>query len=546
MISDPPNDRIQRVRCLLNATQRSPRFWLILFGLLMAMQISPFWYPQHDGSVYLSIGRSLATAETMTNFGSSRIHVAPGYPLLISPAFYFGDRPFLVLSLMQWLLSVIAMLGIYTWARRLFPSAAILITGLAMLNTELWINYRRTLKEMAFLAILIWVVNGMHALCQSRSARRTALLLVLTALSFVALVMIRYAGIVLAVGFGILMLWHAYQRRISWLRSVVLTLAVGVPASLAIIAHIGYERTMAHTHGGETYAETFQTALTSPAERLIEGLRIQVSGIGQVTIPCMFNAYARAGDWWNINNFVFGVWFLLLAVGWWRLVRHNPDVLALSLPFYIGLYSVWAYDQGARFSVTMVPVLMGCVWFGPGTLFGRHRENLTKVFLATHVLVACVYWIAIDAPRARASHQQWPTVEQIAELIQTNPGPVAMSEESRKSRLMLQLALDRNVRVWDRTRSVPEQANWLVLAENESAAPGFELYQVIDRFRVYRRASAESNLSIGNRVRMRNRRGDDRRADRMFAAPPAFRGTVRQADHSNDQFGLLMTDFGVN
>ena len=92
------------------------RWVLAVAGLLLAVQVGPWYYPQGDAPAYISIGRSIAHGG-LANMGSPVLWFPPGYPLLISPLFYVGDLPLLEISALNWLLAVAGMLGIYRWAR---------------------------------------------------------------------------------------------------------------------------------------------------------------------------------------------------------------------------------------------------------------------------------------------------------------------------------------------------------------------------------------------------------------------------------------------
>ncbi len=100
--------------------------------------------------------------------GSPKLHYAPGYPVLISPAFRFGDRPFLLLQVLQWLWAVAFMLGVYRWAQRWMAGSELWITALTMSNVSLWIHARTTISEMPFMALLMWTANAMDRLSEEK------------------------------------------------------------------------------------------------------------------------------------------------------------------------------------------------------------------------------------------------------------------------------------------------------------------------------------------------------------------------------------------
>jgi hypothetical protein len=168
---------------------------LAALALLFAIQISPSLYPSVDGCLYLKTVSDFFSAERLDDFCCL---VPPGYPVLIAPAFLFGDRPFLAVSILNWLLAVATIGGVYVWARRLMPSAALLLTTAVAVNISLWTFYRRPTKEIATLAFLMWTVNAMQALLNERRASRVIWLTAAVAVLTAYLVLIRYAAIIAA------------------------------------------------------------------------------------------------------------------------------------------------------------------------------------------------------------------------------------------------------------------------------------------------------------------------------------------------------------
>ena len=479
--------RVRDVERRLAAINRRPRLWLTIFALLLAIQISPFWHPTKDGAVYLSVARSLSNGGQLTQLGSPCYTIPLGYPALISPAFLAGDRPFLAISVIQWMLAVACLLGVYYWARRHFPSVAVQITGLAMLNAAVWFHYRQTLKEIAFMAVLIWTVNVLHALLRPLPARRLLpYAFVATALATV-LALIRYPGILILTGFGAAMVWQAYRRRITWVRAVVLTLAVAIPPSAALCGYLHHTRTLARQYSSSTYADGFQESSSGWGDRLLEGLRIRISETGRVTIPCMFKSYARAGEWGNPNTIVYVAWFGVIVIGWWHLAFRRRDIWALSFPFYFGLYVTWPCDQGARFMTPMVPLLMMCVVVGMTRSVFR-RVHMPGIFLLAHLAAAAAYWAVVDMPRTIACNRHWPAIDRLAATIRTDPGTVAISDSLHREEVMLELAIDRPVRRLRPRQPVEESVDWLILSQKASANGQFVLRDTVGDYRLLSRS----------------------------------------------------------
>jgi hypothetical protein len=105
---------------------------------------------------------------------SAHLRWAPGYPVLIAPAFWLSDRPFLVISLIHWGLAMALAGGLVVWFRRVAVPAAGLLTLLVMVNVSLWDLYRLTLSELAFMVWLVWSVHALQRVADSDRARTAA------------------------------------------------------------------------------------------------------------------------------------------------------------------------------------------------------------------------------------------------------------------------------------------------------------------------------------------------------------------------------------
>jgi hypothetical protein len=468
------------------AAPASPSKYLVLLALLLALQISSLWYPTPDATGYLSIARSLATGTGPTNLGSRQIYLAPGYPLLISPAFLLTDEPFLVLSIIHWGLAVALMVGVYVWARRHLPTAALVLTAVVMVNVELWSLLRRPLSETAFMALLVWEINLLRWTAAALSSRALLIRTTLAALDMAALALTRQAGLMVAGGFGLAVLFQAYRGQVSRSRAVILTLSVGVPAALAVVGMARFDRAMAADSGSATYVDQIVDPTLSWTGQLQEGLRLRISEIGRLTIPGMFKAYARRGEWLNVNMAVYVPLAVVVLVGWVRWVRRTGDVFALALPFYLGLYVVWPFDQATRFMVPMLPVLLVGIWSALERL-GRYRAAIFRVLLVGHLAAALGYWLAIDLPRALADRAQWPAVRRLATILRADRQPVLAADVYPDTQWMLQFALDR--RVWEHSpgAAVAAEIQWIVTTRAEAEFADFARYTQVGHYQVWRR-----------------------------------------------------------
>jgi hypothetical protein len=491
----------------LSALNRRPGLCLSILALLLALQISPYWYPTPDASGYLSIARSIASGKGPSNLGSRQLYLAPGYPVLISPVFLLGDQPFVFLSVAQWGLAIVFMLGVYTWMRRQVPAAAVLLTALVMVNVELWTLYRRTLSEMAFMATMIWVVNLLNHVNWAETSRpplRGLVKLFAGSAILVLLVMIRQAGIMVAAGFAVvqlLVIWKGRRARCERpeqslnlhpsplaplpgrLWSAAVTLAVGLPACLAIAGLIRYERAMAQASGSPTYLDHLIDPEATVAGQVLEGVRLRVSEVGRLTIPGMFKAYGRRSEWLNMNMAIYVPFTALVLYGWWRLVRKRPDVLLLTMPFYVGLYVIWPFDQATRFLVPMVPVLGACVWQVAKPLRQYRLQGLGILVLA-HLGVAVGYWLGVEVPRARQNHVQWPDIEQLAAPMRLHDGGIVAMNIPENALDMFQLVLDRRVLDHPTDAPVGKNVRWIIMPRNDPVGKGYAVHAVAGDFQL--------------------------------------------------------------
>lgn len=491
----PPVERIHaldlpnRLGALADAMNRRPRLWLTVFALLLAAQISPWWYPSNDGCTYLAMARRIATGDLLEQYRQQGVGLPPGYPLLVGPTFLLSDHPFLALSIVHWLLGAALLVGVYRWARRQCPEAAVLTAGLVLFNAALLYNYRRTLKEIAFLTALVWAAEALEALARSTRWRELMWRLVPAVLLLVLVILIRYSGIVLFAGFVaavLLRLWHHSTRRAQ---AVTAASILGTAAVLALGLLIYF--------GGYIYLQGFAGTLGELPARLAEGLQVRISDIGRVSVAGMFKSYNDDGDWLNINMAVFLPVSLLVAAGWWRIGGRRHDVLSLTLPFYFALYVVWPFGQAARFMVPMLPVLVVCIWHGMQAC-GRWRPAFFLISLAAHFGTSAGYWLAVDAPRAMACDRYWPAVRELCDEIRRNPQPVVVGDVTdrwdvaNEVRNMLEFTLDRGIaHRWTDADPLPT-VQWIIQRDTKPVPPGFTVQQVAQHLALLHRTPPET------------------------------------------------------
>jgi hypothetical protein len=507
-----PRSKLQAtIQNWIGAANRHPRICLALFAALMAVQISPWLYPTVDGCLYMKTARDFFTTPSLSEF---HCLVPPGYPALIAPAFLFGNRPFLVIAVFQWLLSLALIGGVYIWARRQFPHIAVLLTAAVMVNISLWTYYRRPTKEVATLALLMWTVNLMHRLLDERRTRRVVALTALAAFCTAYVCLMRYTVITLTLGFGLATVWLAWQRSFGWSRAVAMSAAVGLIAAFTLGGWLYYDRT--YGAGGIYLREVMSVyrhqaprmakhklhadesdagdqandsnegvvdddgAAHSPAARFLQGMVYRINDIGCLCIPGLWKSSIEPWTLPGPSMLAFLGLLVVLGVGWWQIARRRLDILALTFPAYFLLYSHWVCDQpGGRFMLPMLPIIVACAWYGLTTLLRRRAAAvLFALLIGAHLAQAGGYWLAVDAPRARANDHNWSLVDRLAGQIRERQGEVALATSVEQGCHGLWLELDwcyplRNLEMQFSPRVV-----WIVEPAGTQPPPNFSVKRI--------------------------------------------------------------------
>ncbi|MEA2624062.1 MAG: hypothetical protein QOD06_107 [Candidatus Binatota bacterium] len=457
----------------------------VLLALLLAAQVSPWWMPTPDAAMFLSVARSVAGGDGLRAFGEARLGHPPGYALLIAPAFWLGERPFLAIAILHWILAVLLMIGVHRWARRFAPEGALLLAALVMVNVSLWIHFRRTLAELAFMTGSVWTVEAMNRVFSARGRPEAARSGVAAALLLAVTTLVRETGVLLAVGFVIAAAVRATRSGATnrWRVPAAAIVLLAVGSAVAVTFTM---RERATGVGLQGVVGTHLDGLLDPriplGPRVAEGLRLRTSEVGRLLVPGMFKAY---GDrWFDWNTALYVPLAMLIAAGWWRLVRCWPDPWAFALPFHFAAYSVWGFDAGTRYLLPVLPVLWAAVWF---LLPRRPRVPILSALLTAHVAVSIGYTLTREIPRARACDRDWPAVDRLAEGLRGAEGRIVLSDLPECTGLMLVFALDRHVPATSPDRR--RDADWIVDRPEAPIPPGFVMRERAGAYRLLARQS---------------------------------------------------------
>ena len=436
---------------------------------------------------YLSIARSLGTGHGFSRFSGERyLHYAPGYPLLIAPAFALQTvRPFVAAGFIQWALAVLFMLGLYLWSRKYFGSHGLLLTALVMTNVGFWYYYRRTVPEIGFMAAMIWAVNLLTPATERRIGQAIALTLAGSVLVGLGC-WIRPACVFIASGFGVTLIVLACRRQVSWGRCFLLG---GIACVIALASAIGFMSWQSATAaergpGTATYTGELLDANRPLPALAVEGVRLRVAEIGRLLIPGMFKSYDAKGRWIPNTLFIYAPAFILFAIGWRRFAMRAPNVLAWAFPFYLGLYIFWWAEQGTRFMMPMLPVLWASLWFFAAP-WDRFRRPVFAALVAAQIIVAGIYWTT-DLHQMRQLAGWWPKLDRLAAAVQSEPANGAICAD-RHIACMFLVALDRDWPIVEKAGAVRPGVRWLLISNDRGAAPGFTTKAQADDLRLMER-----------------------------------------------------------
>jgi len=473
---------------------------MTLFAGLLATQLTSLWSPTPDAAGYISIARSIAHGGPPTNMGSAKLHYAPGYPLLVSPAFWTSDRPFLLLLVMQWLFAVAFMLGVYYWAKTWFAGSELWITALAMANIGLWMHARTTISELPFMALLMGTALALDRFALADDPRAAAKRGLIAAALAALLSLIRPVGVLVISGYGLMVLLRACRRQIPWRTAVVRSVLVSLPAAAMVGGLLLYESRTASEQGettNPTYLHEFKAADVSLPAQLFEGFRVRLSEVGRLLIPGMNKSYARPYQWLNINMLLYAPLFCGICWAWCRLAQQGPCTLMLMVPCYLLLHIAYPSDQGTRYLLPLLPVLALTLWWLVGRL-PRYRSELLSGLVFAHLLVAVGYSVH-STSRLERINDQWPAVDQLTATMAQDTSPVLCWHLPFGLRELAMVSGDRYVDFApNEPRDIPSQVHWLLAGSGAPACPGFVEWSRAGELVLLRRTAEVSQETPAN------------------------------------------------
>ncbi len=457
---------------------------LVVISAVLLIQVSPYWIPKHDAEGYLSIAKSIAAGEGLTRHGNPHIIWAPGYPITISPLFLVFGHSFLSISVAHWCLLILFLFGTYVWTKRIAPEYALSVAILSATNVGVLYYFRRTLSEALFMPLLIWTAIALNELADRHKGQLTWVL-PLASIAVTYLCVVRQAGLMLPLGFGLMMLCLAFKKRIPWTRAVLVAGLVVTCAVLAIGFLSYYDRTMATTARSEhTYFNVAVSLDSMRINQIMYGLQLRIMEVGRLLIPGAFKVY---GGWLNPFMILYVPLFAAVCLGWFLAMRKNSDSLCYAFPLYLVLYIFfWPYDQGCRFMTPFVPLLWLSLVLLISRFAGKQRLVAAIVLMLPLSLITASVYLVKDVSYARKMDRNWVLLDAVNQRVPAGQtlGSILTSQHLN---LMLQMKLGKHILKVHESTDIPPDLRFVVADSNTAIPPGFSTVYGSGQFLLLRR-----------------------------------------------------------
>ncbi len=464
----------------------------MIFAFLLAFAIKPIWWASGgDSRVYLSVAQSLWEHFTLESLGEPEIFNQIGVAIFFAPAYAFGDRPFLVLSIFQWLAAVGTMLGCYQWFQRYINrDDSILLTGLVMFNVCYWICYLRFLSEIWCCFLLVCMALVLRHIIDVLKDQRFGLAWAWQAASIplsIWMVLTRNVTSMIAPGFAIAVLLLAWQskRRKMWVHALLLIVLTNAVAGSTAVGWQWYQGATVvedkTVHG--SYMEFLANDMGKQGDNLLsiaaDNTHRRMTNIGRAMVPGMFRTYPEIGQWLHPLSVLNAALSVILLIGFFKLARGKLDAYTWMPLFFMVLMWAIPYEGGTRFVLPILPVMWLCLH---RVLEGRSwRKTVFLVLLVMHVIVT-VGRVATVYPLELARDQDWALMERIAQRtreidVENHWYTVGVDSDWVN---MISLASNRPIWEWhDRGDRLPEH---IIVFDGAEPPEGYSLIQTIDKY----------------------------------------------------------------
>ena len=394
----------------------------VVIGCLVALCAWQVWAYRRveiyhpDSSTYVVLAENLAQGRGYVFDGRPHTRFPPGLPMLLAAWSSVGDGSYASAVRLMPIFGLVGLLASFFLIKRVesWPIAMLACLWLATSPEYFRLATRYIWSDLPYFALAALALLLADHLRQGSGRWRVAIAAGL-AVAMVAAVIMRSAGIALIAAFGatIAHTWRAMDRRARAGLLAAVTLAVLVQAWWS-----NWTRSREVSEYAGAYMQSYaaQFLLKDPQEP-----ELGVAGIADLAGRVGYFASAQLTrftqllipvPWLDVLWFsplvLIPAFLLIVGIGS-SFRRGRSPLLAWYLLAYLGLYSLWPFDEGARFMLPIFPLMFLFAWRGLRLTLDRLQREPTPgerrvvlLALAVITVTAVLAYLQRDRPGRQA------------------------------------------------------------------------------------------------------------------------------------------------
>jgi hypothetical protein len=369
-----------------------------------------------DSSTYVVLSENLAQGKGYVFDGRPHTRFPPGLPMLLAAWSSVGDGSYGSAVRLMPIFGLVGLLASFFLIQRVesWPIAILACLWLATSPEYFRLATRHIWSDLPYFALAALTLLLADHLRQGSGRWRVPVAAGL-AVAMVAAVMMRSAGIALIAAFGatIAHTWRALDRRA---RAGLLAAVTSAGLVQAWWSNWTRSREVSEYAGAYMQSYAAQFLLKDPQEP-----ELGVAGLADLAGRAGYFASAQLtrftqllipAPWLDVLWFsplvLIPAFLLLVGIGS-SFRRGRSPLLAWYVLAYLGLYSLWPFDEGARFMLPIFPLMFLFAWRGLRLTLDRLQRHPTPgerrvvlLALATITATAGLAYLQRDRPGRQA------------------------------------------------------------------------------------------------------------------------------------------------
>ncbi|HMO17012.1 MAG TPA: hypothetical protein PKA63_00130 [Oligoflexia bacterium] len=334
-----------------------------------------------DSSHFIGLAKSIYFDNSYQFNHRYHTRFPPGYPLIIAGFMYFSKGDFNMYHLVYLNISLLflSLLFLFFILRR-YVSPVISMGIIAVFIASPYVIQLATSRiysEFSFVFFLFLSLNLLHYLEKSKSVLSSSIYLISASLAVASVLMIRTIGIALI--FAIMLrlffeIFHSGRVQEKFV-SIVKMLLVIVPGLLFNILWKRWtsQRSEQLWAGEYMHEYSLQFALIDPHRPMLGNVNFWglISRVRNFIVvqAAHISEFISAQLFW-INPEIYSPMvilpLILLGIGICRMFFESKSMEAVLVLFYLGIFSLWPWDENLRFILPVFPFLLLFLISGAG------------------------------------------------------------------------------------------------------------------------------------------------------------------------------------